>query len=109
MSTAANALVAQALKVMNADPAQAETLLRAALQADPRNDDAQLVLSEALRRQAKLADARQFAQAQVQIRPQWFGAQRQLGVVLADLREPLPAAVALQRAATAVRDWAEPT
>jgi len=99
MSTAANALVAQALKVMNADPAQAETLLRAALQADPRNDDAQLVLSEALRRQAKLADARQFAQAQVQIRPQWFGAQRQLGVVLADLREPLPAAVALQRAA----------
>lgn len=99
MSAAANALVSQALKVLNADPAQAETLLRAALQSDPRNDDAQLVLSEALRRQAKLTDARTFAQAQVQVRPQWFGAQRQLGVVLGELREPLAASIALQRAA----------
>lgn len=99
MSAAANALVSQALKVMNADPAQAETLLRAALQTDPRNDDAQLMLSEALRRQSKLADARKFAQAQVQARPQWFGAQRQLGVVLGELSEPLAASIALQRAA----------
>ncbi|MBC7768032.1 MAG: sulfotransferase [Phycisphaerales bacterium] len=99
MSAAANALVSQALKVMNANPAEAEALLRAALQTDPRNDDAQLVLSEALRKKGDLAEALKFARLQVEARPHWFGAQRQLGIILSELNEPLPASLALKRAA----------
>jgi len=99
MSTAAHALVSQALKLMNAEPAQAEALLRAALSAEPGNNDAQLLLSEALRRTGDLTGALQFAQMQARARPQWFGAQRQLGVVLAEQGQALPAAVAFQRAA----------
>lgn len=99
MSAAANALVGEALKLLNADPAKAEALLRAALQNDPRNDDAQLVLSEALRKKGDLTEALKFARMQVEARPNWFGAQRQLGVVLGELGEPLPSALALKRAA----------
>ncbi|HYD88751.1 MAG TPA: sulfotransferase [Vitreimonas sp.] len=84
---------------MNASPAQAEALLRAALDAEPNNNDAQLLLSEALRRKGDLAGALHFAQMQARARPQWFGAQRQLGVVLAGQGEPLPAALAFKRAA----------
>ncbi|MDZ4689827.1 tetratricopeptide repeat-containing sulfotransferase family protein [Terricaulis sp.] len=99
MSAAASALVAEALKLLNADAAKAEALLRAALQADPRNDDAQLVLSEALRKKGDLVEALKFARQQVEARPQWFGAQRQLGIILGEQGEALAASLALKRAA----------
>lgn len=99
MSAAANALVSEALKLINADAAKAEALLRAALQADPSNNDAQLVLSEALRKKGDLVEALKFARMQAQARPQWFGAQRQMGVILAEQGEALPASIALRRAA----------
>ena len=99
MSVAVQALIQQALKLLNDKPAQAEALLRAALEAAPDNDDAQLLLSEALRKKGDLAGARVFADRQARARPNWFGAQRQLGVVLAELGEPLPASLALRTAA----------
>lgn len=99
MSAAANALVSEALKLINVDAAKAETLLRAALQADPSNNDAQLVLSEALRKKGDLVEALKFARLQAQARPQWFGAQRQMGVILAEQGQALPASIALRRAA----------
>lgn len=99
MSTAAEALISEALKALEADPARAETLCRAALEANPANGDARLVLSEALRRKGDLPAARALAASEVQARPNWFGAHRQLGVILADMREPLPAALALRAAA----------
>lgn len=98
MSAAVQALIAEALKLINDKPGEAEALLRAALEAAPKNNDAQLLMSEALRRKGDLAGARGFAEAQVKARPNWFGAQRQLGVILAELGEPLPASLALKRA-----------
>lgn len=98
MSAAAQALISEALKLINDKPGEAEALLRAALDAAPSNDDAQLLMSEALRRKGDLAGARSFAAAQVKARANWFGAQRQLGVILGELGEPLPASLALKRA-----------
>lgn len=98
MSNAAHALVSQALKVLTSEPAAAEALLRAALDAEPNNNDAQLLLSEALRRKGDLPGALSFAQKQAQARPDWFGAQRQLGIVLAEQGQALPASLALKRA-----------
>jgi tetratricopeptide (TPR) repeat protein len=68
------------------------------LEREPQNDEACLVLSEALRRGGDLANARAAAEAQVAARPQWFGSHRQLGLVLADLGQASEAAKALARA-----------
>src|SRR5262249_39707001 len=87
------------LRALDAEPARAETLCRAALEANPGNGDARLVLSEVLRRKGSLPEARALAAADVQARPNWFGAHRQLGVILADMGEPLPSALALRAAA----------
>src|SRR5215470_11104872 len=83
------ALVREAVAVIGGDPKRAASLCREALAADPSNGDAQLMLSEALRLLGDLAGAR----------ADWFGAHRQLGVVLAELGEGGAAALALKRAA----------
>lgn len=98
MSNGIDALVSEALKAIERDPARAATLCRTALQANPGNGDAKLVLSEALRRTGALEEAQALAAADVQARPNWFGAHRQLGVILADRKQHLPAATALRRA-----------
>ncbi len=97
--TAAAKLMGEALTLLRSAPAQAETLLRAVLEAEPDNGDAKLVLSEALRRRGDLAGARALAQSDALARPAWFGAQRQLGVILAAQGDALPASIALRRAA----------
>lgn len=98
MSNGVDALVSEALKAIERDPARAATLCRTALQANPNSGDARLVLSEALRRTGSLEEAQALAAADVQARPNWFGAHRQLGVILADRKQHLPAATALRRA-----------
>lgn len=95
----AASLVREAVSIIGADAKRAEALCRKALAADPVNNDAQMVLSEALRVQGDFAGARAQAEAQTRARPQWFGAHRQLGVILANMGEPGLAAKSLQRAA----------
>lgn len=87
------------MKVMAADPARAEALIRAALVMAPDRGDAKLLLSEALRRMGDLDAARALAAPLAAADKSWFGAQRQLGVILAEQGEPLAAAVALAAAA----------
>lgn len=94
----ARELVREAVAVIGKDPGRAEALCREALATDPSHGDAQLLLSEALRLQSRLPEARALAEAQTAARPQWFGSHRQLGVILADLGEASQAAAALQRA-----------
>lgn len=101
MSNAADAALNQALKALSHDPAQAETLCRGLLAADAGHGDAKLVLSEALRRQGKLAEARDLVAPLAAQHKQWFGAQRQLGIILADEGEALAASLALRQAAEA--------
>jgi len=91
----------RALGVMQADPGAAATLCKLVLEAEPRHGDAQLVLSEALRRLGELAAAHAIVAPLASANPKWFGAQRQLGVILADLRSHLPASLAFRAAAEA--------
>lgn len=95
MSTA----IQEILAALGQDPARAATLCRALLEREPQNDEAQLILSEALRLNGDLAGARAAAEAQIAKRPEWFGAHRQLGAILADLGEARAAVISLRRAA----------
>lgn len=88
-----------ALAALGAAPETAVKLCREALATDPQNGDAELILSEALRRVGDLAEARRAAANQVKARPQWFGAHRQLAMVLVDLGAYREAVDALARAA----------
>jgi tetratricopeptide (TPR) repeat protein len=97
MSTAP-VLLKEAMQTMRADPARAATLCRAALEADPLSLDAGLLLSEALRLSGDLAAARDIVAPIAASHPNLFGAQRQLGIILAGLGFPLPASVALRAA-----------
>ncbi|MGE0740521.1 MAG: sulfotransferase [Hyphomonadaceae bacterium] len=97
--SAADRAIAEALRIIGSAPQQAEAAVRAVLQANPAHSDAKLVLSEALRRQGKLDEARALVGPLAAASPQWFGAHRQLGMILADLREALPASLALRAAA----------
>jgi len=97
--SAANVALKAALQAMTQEPARAEALARGVLQSAPEHGDAKLVLSEALRRQGKIEDARALVAPLAAAAPEWFGAHRQLGVILAELNEPLPASLALRRAA----------
>jgi tetratricopeptide (TPR) repeat protein len=92
-------LLKQAMQAMRADPAAAAALCRTVLQAEPGHGDAKLLLSEALRLAGDLAGARAIVAPLAAAYPQWFGAQRQLGVIMAAMGEPLAAAAALRAAA----------
>lgn len=95
---AAPALLKEAMQSMRADPARAAALCRTVLQAEPRNNDAQMLLSEALRLSGDLAGARAIVAPLAAANPGWFGAQRQLGVIYAAMREPLAASIAFRAA-----------
>lgn len=91
--------IQEVLEALGPDPARAAALCRALLEREPQNDEAQLVLSEALRLQGDLVGAWREAEAQAAKRPAWFGAHRQLGIVLAARGETRAAVDALRRAA----------
>lgn len=84
---------------MRVEPARAVVLLRAALQQDPKNFDAQLLLSEALRLDGDLSSARAVVAPIATANPRHFGAQRQLGIILAASGAALPSSLALRAAA----------
>jgi tetratricopeptide (TPR) repeat protein len=91
-------LVRAAVAAMGSDPARAASLCRAALEAEPSNGDANLLLSEALRLTGDSDGAFTIAEAETKARPEWFGAHRQLGIVLAQLGRAAEAARALEKA-----------
>lgn len=97
--SAAPVLLKEAMQSMRADPARAAALCRTVLQSEPRNNDAQMLLSEALRLSGDLAGARAVVAPLAAANPTWFGAQRQLGVIYAAMREPLAASIAFRAAA----------
>ncbi|ANP46952.1 tetratricopeptide repeat-containing sulfotransferase family protein [Candidatus Viadribacter manganicus] len=97
--TATPALLKEAMQSMRADPARAAALCRTVLQAEPSNNDALMLLSEALRLGGDLAGARAIVAPLAAANPTWFGAQRQLGVIYAAMREPLAASIAFRAAA----------
>jgi len=97
--SATTALLKEAMSAMGSNPDRAATLCRAALQAEPRNIDAILLLSEALRRTGQLDEAHALVAPLAAENIARFGVQRQLGVILADKREPLAASIALRAAA----------
>lgn len=92
-------MMREAMQAMNADPQRASTLLRTALDHEPHNMDAALLLSEALRLGGDLEAARDVAAPIAAANPRHFGAKRQIGVILADMKAPVPASVALRAAA----------
>lgn len=92
-------LINEALRVMRSDPTRASTLLRAALQQDPRSFDAALLLSEALRLAGDIVAARAIITPIAASNPGHFGAQRQLGLILSAHGDALPASLALRAAA----------
>nr|WP_281722570.1 tetratricopeptide repeat-containing sulfotransferase family protein [Nitrosomonas nitrosa] len=92
-------LVHAAASLVSFDPARAAALCRRALSADPNNNDARLLLSEALRLLGDLEDALQEAAAAAAGRPDWFGSHRQMGVVLAQMERIQESIAALRRAA----------
>ncbi len=92
-------MIGEAMKAMNAEPARAAALLRSALQAEPNNQDAALLLSEALRLAGDIKAARAAIAPIAAANLRHFGAQRQLGVILAADNAPLPASLALRAAA----------
>ena len=98
MSTAP-VMLQEAMRSMRTDPARAAAFCKALLQSDPDNGDAKLLLSEALRLGGDFAGARAIVAPLAAAHPQWFGAQRQLGVILADMREPVAASAAFATAA----------
>jgi tetratricopeptide (TPR) repeat protein len=97
--SAVSAILNEAMQAMRADPARAVTLLRTALQTEPQNLDAGLLLSEALRLHRDTKAARAAITPLAAANPRHFGAQRQLGVILAEDSAPLPASLALRKAA----------
>jgi tetratricopeptide (TPR) repeat protein len=97
--TTAPVLLKEAMQTMRADPVRAATLCRAALEADPRSLDASLLLSEALRLSGDLAAAQDVVAPIAASHPNIFGAQRQLGIILAGRNLPVPASIALRAAA----------
>jgi predicted Zn-dependent protease len=94
-------LLKEAMRLMRSDPARAAVLCRAAIEADPALGDAKLLLSEALRRMGDLGAAHALIAPLAAANPVWFGAQRQLGVILAESGQPVAAALALKAAADA--------
>lgn len=97
--SAASALLSEAMKAMRADPARAAALCRSALQVEPHNLDAGLLLSEALRLTGDYAAARAIITPIATANANHFGAQRQFGVILAANDAPVPASLALRAAA----------
>jgi len=89
----------EAIQVMRDDPARAAALLQAALRSEPGNQDATLLLSEALRLNGDIKAARAIITPLAAANPGHFGAQRQLGVILAVDNAPLPASLAFRAAA----------
>lgn len=98
---ASDELLKRALAVMHADPGAAAAICKLVVEGDPAHGDAKLVLSEALRRLGDLAGARALVAPLAGANPKWFGAQRQLGVILAEQGAHLPASLALRAAAEA--------
>lgn len=92
-------MLGEAMKAMNAEPARAAALLRTALQNEPNNQDAALLLSEALRLAGDIKGARATITPLAAANPRHFGAQRQLGIILSADGAPLPASLALRAAA----------
>ncbi|MCX7356820.1 MAG: sulfotransferase [Alphaproteobacteria bacterium] len=88
------------MATMRADPARAVLLCRTYLQGDDGNADAKLLLSEALRLSGDPKAAHAIVAPLAARDPNWFGAQRQLGVILSDLRQPVAAAAAFAAAAS---------
>lgn len=96
---AAAALLNEAMRAMRAEPARAIALCRSALQAEPNNLDAGLLLSEALRLSGDFPAARAVITPIAAMHANHFGAQRQFGVILAANNAPVPASIALRAAA----------
>ncbi|MGD9980403.1 MAG: tetratricopeptide repeat protein [Hyphomonadaceae bacterium] len=92
-------LLKEAMQSMRAEPVRAAALCRALLQSEPNNIDAQLLLSEALRISGDLPAAHAVVSPVAAAHPRLFGAQRQLGVILAAMGSPVPASLALRAAA----------
>ncbi|MGD9965805.1 MAG: sulfotransferase [Hyphomonadaceae bacterium] len=97
--TATPVLLQEAMQSMRAEPARAAALCRALLQNEPNNIDARLLLSEALRLSGDLPAAHAAIVPVAAAHPRLFGAQRQLGIILAAMRSPVPATLALRAAA----------
>jgi len=97
--SAVSAMLKEAMSAMAAEPARAAALLRTALQNEPHNQDAALLLSEALRLSGDLSAARATITPIAAANPRHFGAQRQLGVILAEAGDALPSSLALRAAA----------
>ncbi len=93
-------LLREAMATMRADPARAALLCRTYLESDTGNVDAKLLLSEALRLGGDLKAAHEIVARLAANDPRLFGAQRQLGVILAELREPVAASAAFNAAAS---------
>ncbi|MFT3727975.1 MAG: sulfotransferase [Terricaulis sp.] len=104
MNGRANAPLNEAKQQLADAPARAEASCREALRLEPSNIEAQILLMEALRRQAKLIEARALAVPFAAAHPALFGAQRMLGVVLGDSGEHAAAAEALRNAAVLMPD-----
>jgi tetratricopeptide (TPR) repeat protein len=94
-------LLRRALGVMREDPGAAAAICKLVLDGDSTHGDAKLVLSEALRRLGNLDGAHELVAPLAAASPKWFGAQRQLGVILAEKGAHLPASLALRAAADA--------
>lgn len=92
-------MLGEAMKAMSAEPARAAALLRSALQSEPNNQDAALLLSEALRLAGDLKGARMTITPLAAANPRHFGAQRQLGIILSADGASLRASLALRAAA----------
>jgi predicted Zn-dependent protease len=94
-------LLKEAMQSMRAEPGRAAALCRTLLQSEPNNIDAQLLLSEALRLSGDLPAAHAAIASVAAAHPHLFGAQRQLGIILAAMNSPVPASLALRAAAQA--------
>jgi tetratricopeptide (TPR) repeat protein len=100
MSMRAPAPVQEAMRLVISEPDRAETICREVLSRDPSDLDARVVLIESLRRQGRLSEARAEAEPFASANPRSFGAQRGLGLVLADCGDSKAAATALRTAAS---------
>jgi tetratricopeptide (TPR) repeat protein len=98
---AAPVLLKEAMQSMRAEPGRAAALCRTLLQSEPNNIDATLLLSEALRLSGDLPAAHAAVAPVAIAHPRLFGAQRQLGIILAAMNAHVPASLALRAAADA--------
>lgn len=96
---AAAELLKQAMQSMRAEPGRAAALCRTLLHSEPNNIDATLLLSEALRVSGDIPGAHAIVAPLAAAHPRLFGAQRQLGIILAAMNSPVPASLALRAAA----------